>query len=121
MRGNRHPPCPAHLAHQRWPAHLPAHPAGLAGALAGCCGLEVGRDGAAAARAQLMAFQDDFLETTMFGARGHIPQMLTVALVGGDGRPLGVSNSVVFWETQMASPPVPPPPHCLPLWANLKK
>jgi len=67
-----------------------------------------------------MAFQDDFLETTMFGARGHIPQMLTVALVGGDGRPLGVSNSVVFWETQMASPPVQPPPHCLPLWANLR-
>jgi hypothetical protein len=56
---------------------------------------------------QLMAFRSDYVETTLFGSRGHIPQMVTVALVGGDGRPLGVSNCVVYWETLMPDPPRP--------------
>ena len=36
-------------------------------------------------------------------------QNFSQALVGADGRPLGVSNSVVYWETLMADPPRPGP------------
>ena len=36
-------------------------------------------------------------------------QNFSQALVGADGRPLGVSNSVVYWETLMSDPPRPGP------------
>ena len=56
-----------------------------------------------------MAFQSAYIETTLMGSRGHVPQIIVAALVGADGRPLGVSNSVVYWETLMADPPQPGP------------
>ena len=54
---------------------------------------------------QVMAFQESRLETALMGTRGHVPQMVSVALVANNGRPLGISNSVVYWETWMPDPP----------------
>jgi hypothetical protein len=58
---------------------------------------------------QVVAFQGPYIETMLMGTRGHVPQLIIAALVGADGRPLGVSNSVVYWETWMPDPPRPGP------------
>eukprot|EP00961_Rhodomonas_salina_P257256 3476619-Rhodomonas_salina.1 len=61
------------------------------------------------ARASLTASALCEQETALFGARGHIPQNIIVSLIGDDGRPLGIVNNVVFWETHMPHPPRPGP------------